>query len=93
MNMSNKQKELEKKYQFQTEYIKNVKDFKSDLFEKKLIPYQVEFQAPPRGKKICWLECPYCYGLSAEDNGERLNKSRGLEILNEILDGGVRKII
>ena len=58
-----------------------------------MIPYQVEFQAPPRGKKICWLECPYCYGLSAEDNGERLNKARGLEILNEILDGGVRKII
>ena len=34
MNMSNKQKELEKKYQFQTEYIKNVKDFKSDLLKK-----------------------------------------------------------
>ena len=31
--------------------------------------------------------------MSAEDNGERLNKARGLEILNEILDGGVRKII
>ncbi len=91
--MSNKQKELEKRYQFQTEYIKNVEDFKSKLFEKKLVPYQVEFQAPPRGKKICWLECPYCYGLSAEDNGERLNKDRGLEILNEILEGGVRKII
>lgn len=91
--MSNKQKELEKRYQFQTEYIKNVEDFKSKLFEKKLVPYQVEFQAPPRGKKICWLECPYCYGLSADDNGERLNKDRGLEILNEILEGGVRKII
>ena len=50
---------------------------------KKLIPYQAEFQAPPRGK-TCWLECPYCYGLSAEDNGERPTKP-GLEILNEIL--------
>ena len=91
--MSNKQKELEKRYQFQTEYIKNVEDFESKLFEKKLVPYQVEFQAPPRGKKICWLECPYYCGLSAEDNGERLNKDRGLEILNEIHEGGVRKII
>tara|TARA_Y100000996_G_scaffold365170_1_gene309797 strand:- start:183 stop:1313 length:1131 start_codon:yes stop_codon:yes gene_type:complete len=92
--MSNeKQKELEKKYQFKTEYVKNIKEFKLKLFDKKLIPYQVEFQAPPRGKKICWLECPYCYGLSAEDNGERLKKERGIEILEEILDGGVKKII
>ena len=53
----------------------------------------MEFQAPPRGKKICWLECPYCYGLSADNNGERLSKERGLEILKEILDGGVKKII
>ena len=92
--MSNeKQKELEKKYQFKTEYVKNIKEFKLKFFDKKLIPYQVEFQAPPRGKKICWLECPYCYGLSAEDNGERLKKERGIEILEEILDGGVKKII
>ncbi len=88
-----KQKELEKKYQFQTEYVKNITQFKQSLFNKKLIPYQVEFQAPPRGKKICWLECPYCYGLSAEDNGERLNKDRGIKILDEILEGGVKKII
>ena len=66
-----KQKELEKKYQFQTEYVKDITQFKQSLFNKKLIPYQVEFQAPPRGKKICWLECPYCYGLSAEDNGDQ----------------------
>ncbi|MDC0366771.1 radical SAM protein, partial [Pelagibacteraceae bacterium] len=44
-------------------------------------------------KKICWLECPYCYGLSAEDNGERLEKKRGLQILKQILDGGVKKIV
>lgn len=92
--MSNeKQKELEKKYQFKTEYVKNIQEFKLKLFDKKLIPYQVEFQAPPRGKKICWLECPYCYGLSAEDNGERLKKDRGIQILEEILYGGVNKII
>ena len=92
--MSNeKQKELEKKYQFKTEYVKNIQEFKLKLFDKKLIPYQVEFQAPPRGKKICWLECPYCYGLSAEDNGERLKKDRGIQILEEILSGGVNKII
>ena len=89
----NKKKELEKKYQFKTDYVENFSSFKNKILNKKIIPYQVEFQAPPRGKKICWLECPYCYGLSAEDTGERLKKERGVEILNQILDGGVKKII
>ncbi len=88
-----KQKELENKYQFKTDYVKDIKNFKDKILKKTLIPHQVEFQAPPRGKKICWLECPYCYGLSAEDNGERLEKDRGIEILRQILDGGVNKII
>ena len=86
-----KKKELEKKYQFKTNYVDDLQIFKNQVLVKKIIPYQVEFQAPPRGKKICWLECPYCYGLSAEDNGERLQKNRGIEILNQILDGGVKK--
>jgi len=89
----NKKKELEKKYQFKTDYVKNSNSFKNNILNKKIIPHQVEFQAPPRGKKICWLECPYCYGLSAEDTGERFKKERGVEILNQILDGGVKKII
>ena len=88
-----KQKLLEKKYNFKSDYIKDFKIFKDEITKKKIIPYQVEFQAPPRGKKICWLECPYCYGLSADNNGERLNKERGLDILKQILDGGVKKII
>jgi sulfatase maturation enzyme AslB (radical SAM superfamily) len=90
---TNKQKELEKKYNFKGNYIKDFKIFKDEIIQKKIIPYQIEFQAPPRGKKICWLECPYCYGLSADNNGERLSKERGLEILKQILDGGVKKII
>jgi MoaA/NifB/PqqE/SkfB family radical SAM enzyme len=88
-----KQKLLEKKYNLKSDYIKDFKIFKDEITKKKIIPYQVEFQAPPRGKKICWLECPYCYGLSADNNGERLNKERGLDILKQILDGGVKKII
>ena len=90
---TNKQKELEKKYNFKGNYIKDFKIFRNEIIQKKIIPYQIEFQAPPRGKKICWLECPYCYGLSADNNGERLSKERGLEILKQILDGGVKKII
>ncbi len=86
-----KKKELEKKYNFKGNYIKNFENFRDEIVQKKIIPYQVEFQAPPRGKKICWLECPYCYGLSADNNGDRLSKERGLEILKQILDGGVKK--
>ena len=88
-----KQEELKKKYNFKGNYIKDFKIFRDEIIQKKIIPYQIEFQAPPRGKKICWLECPYCYGLSADNNGERLSKERGLEILKQILDGGVKKII
>ena len=90
---TDKKKLLEEKYQFKTNYIENFDSFKKNILEKKIIPYQVEFQAPPRGKKICWLECPYCYGLSAEDTKERLDKKRGIEILEQILKGGVKKII
>ena len=55
----NKQEELEKKYNFKGSYIKDFKIFREEIIQKKIIPYQIEFQAPPRGKKICWLECPY----------------------------------
>jgi len=88
-----KKEELKKKYNFKGNYIKDFKIFRDEITQKKIIPNKVEFQAPPRGKKICWLECPYCYGLSADNNGERLSKERGLEILKQILDGGVKKII
>ena len=93
MKINKKQKDLEKKYLFSTQYLSNIDEFKKNILNKEIKPYQVEFQAPPRGKKICWLECPYCYGLSAEDNGVRLEKTRGVEILRQILDGGVKKII
>ena len=31
----NRQKELEKKYQFQTEYVKDINNLKKEIFEKK----------------------------------------------------------
>ena len=90
----NSKKELEKKYTFKKYYIDNYHDFKKNIVNKKIIPSQVEFQPPPKStKKICWMECPYCYGLSAEDNGERMSKDRALKILKEIIDGGVKKVI
>lgn len=83
-----------KKYSFGNSYFSSAESFKGEILTKKIIPYQVEFQPPPKStKKICWMECPYCYGLSAEDNGERLDKKRALEILKDLKKGGVKKII
>ena len=47
-----------------------------------MIPYQVEFQAPPRGKNML---VRVSLLLVCQREWERLNKARGLEILNEIL--------
>jgi hypothetical protein len=49
--IKDKQKELEKKYNFKGNYIKDFKIFRDEITQKKIIPNQVEFQAPPRGKK------------------------------------------
>ena len=60
-----------------------------------IIPYQVEFQPPPKStRKICWLECTYCYGASADDSaGDRMLRDIAIKTLNEISDGGVKKVI
>ena len=89
-----KDNNLEDRYQFNANYITNYTQFKTQVLNKTIIPYQVEFQPPPRStKKICWLECPYCYGLSADDNGDRMPKSRAIDIMRQIATGGVKKVI
>jgi MoaA/NifB/PqqE/SkfB family radical SAM enzyme len=82
------------RYKYSAQYVDNYEDFRDKILDKTVVPYQVEFQPPPRSvKKICWLECPYCYGLSAEDTGDRMFKERGIEIMNQIAKGGVKKVI
>jgi len=92
--MDNTEKLLDR-YQFKAGYIPNYEDFKDKIYNKTIIPYQVEFQPPPKSiKKICWLECPYCYGLSADDSaGDRMLKERAIKIMHQIADGGVKKVI
>ncbi len=80
------------KYKFNTSYFENPEQLKKDIIEKKVIPHQVEFQPGPLGKKICWLSCPYCYGESAINNAERPSTERLVELLNQIADGGVKKV-
>ena len=80
------------KYKFSTNYFESPEQLKNDIINKKVIPHQVEFQPGPQGKKICWLSCPYCYGESAENTQERPSTERLVKILNEIADGGVKKV-
>lgn len=88
-------KNLSERYRFSAGYIKNYDDFRKNILNKTIIPYQVEFQPPPKStRKICWLECPYCYGASADDNaGDRMHRDIAIKTLNEIADGGVKKVI
>ncbi len=88
-------KRLEKSYSYSNTIIDNFEKFKDDVISKEIIPYQVEFQPPPSSlKKICWLECAYCYGASADDSkSPRMEKALALRVLNEISFGGVKKVI
>ena len=83
---------IENKYSFNAGYIPNYNQFKKKILSKRIIPYQVEFQPPPKStRNICWLKCSYCYGASADDSdGERMSKDLAIKTLNEIADGGIK---
>ena len=83
---------LEQKYKFGVQYFENPEILKQQIIDKTIIPHQVEFQPGSTSKKICWLDCPYCYGISAIDDGERISEERLVAILNQIADGGVKKV-
>ena len=86
--------DLERKHAFQTTYVPDAEYFLSQIKEKKNIPYQVEIQPAPKSKKICWMECPYCYGGAADDSKkDRMDEKTALSVCDEIIKGGVKKII
>ena len=89
------QENLVDKYKFSANYIEDYGSFRDQILNKTIVPYQVEFQPPPKStKKICWLECPYCYGLSADDSeGDRMNKENAIKVMTDIAKGGVKKVI
>jgi MoaA/NifB/PqqE/SkfB family radical SAM enzyme len=75
-------------------YVPDVQAFWRAVLDKTVVPHQVEVQpGPEAGKEICWLKCPYCYGGSASDSGERLRPERYIQLLQEIAEGGVKKIV
>ena len=52
------------------------------------VPYQIEIQpGREKGKALCWMSCPYCYGGSAQNSGDRLSAKRYIEIIKEVSSG------
>ena len=90
---SSKKISLVDKYKFSNQYFDSPEKLKEEIIKKTIIPHQVEFQPGSQSKKICWLSCPYCYGESAEDNGDRLTGERLVEIIHEVSEMGVKKVI
>ena len=90
---SSKNVSLVDKYKFSNQYFDSPDKLKEEIIKKTIIPHQVEFQPGSQSKKICWLSCPYCYGESAEDNGDRLSGERLVEIIREVSVMGVKKVI
>lgn len=91
--MKEVKKDLASRYSYRTRYFDDVYELKSKILDKTIIPHQVEVQPGPMGGELCWLRCPYCYGTSAQDTGERLNPERFVEIMKQIAEGGVNKVV
>jgi MoaA/NifB/PqqE/SkfB family radical SAM enzyme len=85
--------DLIKRSQYGANYIPDIEDFRKRVKDKTIVPHQVEFQPGPSKGRMCWLRCPYCYGVSAMDTGERMDSDRLVEILEQVYAGGVKKVI
>ncbi len=82
---------------YKTKYFTNTDDLIEKISKKTVVPYQLEVQ-PGRikGNKICWMPCSYCYGGSSENDGQRLNPERYLDIIDQTNNGpngNINKII
>lgn len=82
---------------YKTKYFKSSEELVEKIINKTVVPYQLEVQ-PGRikGKKICWMPCSYCYGGSSENDGQRLDPERYLDIIDQTNDGpngNINKII
>lgn len=90
--MSDKE-DLVARYRYGAQYVTDYAEFRRQVLNKTIVPHQVEVQPASPSKEICWLKCPWCYGLSANDTGERLSRDRAVEVMRQIAAGGVRKVI
>lgn len=82
-----------KGYQYGAAYVPNIAEFWQQVRDKTIVPHQVELQPASPGGAICWLRCPHCYGTAAEDTGERMSTGRWCDLVHELADGGVTKVL
>ncbi len=89
--------DLASRYDYQRRFVRDREAFLAAVRTRTIVPHQVEVQpGRMRGKALCWMACPYCYGGSAENTGERLPVERLREIVRETADGphgGVGKLV
>lgn len=63
-------------------------EFAEKILNYTCVPYQIEIQpGREKGKALCWMSCPYCYGGSAKNSGDRLSVERYKEIIEEVASG------
>ena len=86
-------RDLRSAYSYKNLYVENPQGLIQSIKDKTVIPYQVEVQPGPKSNKLCWLDCPYCYGGSSKMTDEHLEDKRYVDILKQISDGGVNKLI
>ena len=74
---------------YNTSYIQESYDeFAEKVLNYTCVPHQLEIQpGREKGKALCWMSCPYCYGGSATNSGDRLSKDRYKEIIEEVSNG------
>jgi MoaA/NifB/PqqE/SkfB family radical SAM enzyme len=82
---------------YKTKYFDTVEKLIEKIEKKIVVPYQLEVQ-PGRikGNKICWMPCSYCYGGSSQNDGQRLDPDRYLDIIDQTNNGphgNIKKII
>ena len=82
---------------YQADYLDDYDTFFERIINKTCVPTQLELQpGREKGRALCWMDCPYCYGGKATNDGVRLPISRYLEILKEISNGphgNIKKVI
>lgn len=88
-----RQEALVARANFGTDPIASYHKMAQDVIAKRIVPYQLEVH-PGRlaGKKICWMECPYCYGVSATNSEKRLSKQRFVDLIRQTARGPNGKI-
>lgn len=86
-------KNLTNVYSYKNMYFNSPEQLIKQIREKTIIPHQVEIQPGPKSNKLCWLDCPYCYGGSSKMSSEALDDMRYIDVLKEIAVGKVNKLI